>query len=44
LWHLIPAYGGLALLIVALALLWPWMGRRDPIHQNEWNRLLGIEP
>lgn len=40
LWHLIPAYGGLTLLIAGLALLWPWMGRIDPIHRDEWKRLL----
>ncbi len=29
-WHLVPAYGGLALLMLGLALLWPHVGRRHP--------------
>jgi dihydroorotate dehydrogenase len=39
-WHLAPAYGGLTLLVTGLALLWPWLGRVDPVHRDEWNRLL----
>ena len=36
-WHLVPAYGGLALLMLGLALLWPHVGRRDPSHARTWD-------
>ena len=29
-WHLVPAYGGMSLLVLGLALLWPHVGRRHP--------------
>jgi dihydroorotate dehydrogenase len=38
-WHLAPAYGGLALLIFGLALLWEYLGRDNPDLRVEWNRL-----
>lgn len=38
-WHLAPAYGGLALLIIGLVLLWPYLGRDNPDLQSEWDRL-----
>ena len=36
-WHLVPAYGGLAVLVLGLALLWPHVGRRDLTHEREWS-------
>lgn len=38
-WHLGPAYGGLALLVVGLVLLWPYFGRDNPDLRTEWDRL-----
>lgn len=39
LWHLAPAYGGLGLLIVGLALLYPYMGQHDSTLATQWDRV-----
>ncbi|MEK6261187.1 MAG: dihydroorotate dehydrogenase [Planctomycetota bacterium] len=35
-WHLAPAFGGLAALLVGLVLLWPFVGRRSSDLEREW--------
>lgn len=42
-WHLAPAYGGLAWLAAGLALLWPFLGRRDSELEREWARRLSVK-
>jgi hypothetical protein len=38
--HLAPAFGGLALLWLALALLFPYLMARDASHIAAWDKLL----
>jgi len=40
-WHLAPAYGGLLILLLALALLWSYLGQKNRELIVDWDRLRG---